>query len=829
MARFQREAHALASLNHPDIAQIYGFEESGETPYLVMELIEGETLQGRLARGPLTVPETLRAGKQLADALEAAHEKGIVHRDLKPANVKLTRDDQMKVLDFGLAKAVHEDRNVESSLSPSASFAATQAGIILGTAAFMAPEQAKGMVVDRRADIWAFGAIVYQMLTGKQAFGGETTSETLAAVMLKEPAWGALPPQTPPRLVELLQRCLVKDPKNRLQAIGDARIAIEEVLGGAAVARLPVSRVSWSRALAFGIGGALAGAIAGAAVSLFSREASPTAPVTRWTVDLDDNERVAFGRFAPLGIGRTSIALSPDGRNLVYAAERSDGTRLYLRPLDAFDATPIAGTDGGFQPFFSPDGQSVGFFTGTQLKRAFLGGGSSVTLSEATHVLGASWASDGYIYFSDREANLLRRVPADGGSPEVVATWADIGTQMRSVHVLPGAQALFYDADMPGTINVMRLAEATPHRALVAGTNAKYIPTGHIVFSRGSDVFVAAFDLKRLEVTGPAVPVLENVRTEAENAAQLAVSTNGTLAYVPGGFERRTNFVWVDRNGAQTPIDTSTQLHGPLDLSPDGQRIAVEIPPQAEGQTSDVWIYDLEHNTRNRLAAGAGRPFWSADGKDVYYIAEREGEFSIVRQAADGIGGAEALVSGARFMHGAAAPDGSALILSQISPYGDMNLLSLSLQGGGVLKTFLQTPAWDGFPAFSPDGGWLAYSSDESGRYEVYVVSAEQPADRRQISPDGGEEPRWSQLGDELFYRSGQRWMVVPVTSGSEFTAGRPRILFEGPFHNTPGFSYDVSHDAQRVLVVREAIPSDGRQIRIVENWFEEMRQHIGR
>jgi eukaryotic-like serine/threonine-protein kinase len=825
MARFKREAHALASLNHPNIAQIYGFEEAGDKPYLVMEFVEGETLQQRLARGPLTVPDALRAARQLAEALETAHEHGIVHRDLKPANVQLTRDDQVKVLDFGLAKALH-DGSLDRS-DGATSVAGTEAGMILGTAAFMAPEQAKGKAVDRRADIWAYGAIVYQMLTGREAFAGETTSETIAAVMLKEPEWEALPPDAPPRLAELLRRCLIKDPRNRLQAIGDARIAIDEMLGGVAgvsSSALPVSR---SRRFAFGAGALVVIALAVVTVSLFSREAEPTVPVTRWTVQLADGERVAFGRFAPLGVGRTSVALSPDGRNLVYAAERIDGTQLYLRPLDAFDARPIPGTEGAYLPFFSPDGQSVGFFTGSQLKRVLLAGGSPVALAEATHALGASWASDGYVYYADREANLLRRVPANGGSSTVVASWADTGTQMRSVHVLPGAHALLYDEGVPGTIKIMHLPEAKV-RPLVSGTNGKYV-AGHIVFSRGSDVFVAAFDLERLELAGPAVPVLENVRTEAESAAQLAVSDGGTLAYVSGGFERRTNFVWVDRGGGHTPIDTPTQLHGPLDLSPDGQRVAVEIFPQAEGQLSAVWIYDLERNTASRLASGASRPFWSADGNDLHYIAERDGKFRIMRQAADGIGGAQELASGMRFMHGAAAPDGSALVLSQISTYGDMNLWWLPLGNSSVLEPFLETPAWDGFPAFSPDGRWLAYSSDESGRYEVYVVSTDQSADRRQrrqISPDGGEEPRWSPSG-ELFYRSGQRWMVVAVTDGAELTAGRPALLFEGPFHNTPGFSYDASPDGQRVLVLREAVPSDGRQIRIVENWFSEMRQRI--
>jgi hypothetical protein len=380
---------------------------------------------------------------------------------------------------------------------------------------------------------------------------------------------------------------------------------------------------------------------------------------------------------------------------------------------------------------------------------------------------------------------------------------------------------------MPGTINIMRLPDGEI-RALVAGTNAKYLATGHIVFSRGSDVFVAPFDVERLELAGPAVPVLENVRTEAESAAQLAVSAGGTLAYVPGGFERLTHFVWVDRAGTATPINTPTQLHGPLDLSPDGQRIAVEVFPQAEGQLSDVWIYDLGRNTASRLASGAGRPFWSADGQDVHYIAERDGKFSVVQQPADGIGGARELISGMRFMHGAAAPDGSALVLSQISAYGDINLWSLP-RDSGVLEPFVQTPHWDAFPAYSPDGQWLAYSSDEGGRYEVYVVSAGQGADRRQrrqVSTNGGEEPRWSSSG-ELFYRSGQVWMVVPVTYGAELSAGLPAVLFEGPYHNTPGLSYDVSPDGQRVLALREALPSDGRQIRIVENWFSEMRQRL--
>ena len=830
LSRLQREAQVLASLNHPHIAQIYGLEEAGGACYIAMELVEGETLADRIVHGPIPVDEVVRIARQIADALEAAHEKGVVHRDLKPANIKLTPDGRVKVLDFGLAKAIdHGAGTTAMSQSPTLSLAATQAGLVLGTAGYMSPEQAKGKPVDRRADIWAFGVVVYEMLTGRPAFSGETVSETLAHVMMKEPDWQA-PSRAPAGLVHLLQRCLVKDPRDRLQAIGDARIELDEISRTSSEHRPSPPRPSErSRVLAWSLAALLVCLAAGAAAFVWwPREAAAPSPISRWTIQLREGESIAAGRVpGGLGIGRPSIALSPDDRYIVYVVERAGQTMLHVRATNEFEGKPIPGTEGGFQPFFSPDGQWVGFFTDTKLKKVFLQGGSPVELCDTVHVYGASWGSDDRIYFADREANRLTRIAASGGTPEVVANSSEVGTSLLWPHILPGSKALLFNSPFPGTISVLSLEDRS-RRPLIAGTSAAYAASGHIVFARGSDVLTVAFDLEELAITGPAVPVLEKVRTEANDASQFSISTRGTLAYVEGGFARYANLAWLDRQGRETPVDVPAQVYGSFTLSPDGRRIAVIIPAQAEGQTNDLWIYDLERHNRTRLAARVQpSPVWAPDGRSVFVGLEQDGPANVYRLAADGTGVAERLMESRHSQFSQTiSPDGKTLIYGEATASGDRDFWSLRLDGKGKPQLYLQTPAREVFAAFSPDGRWLAYVNDAAGRYEVYVVAADGTGDRRLVSTEGGEEPRWSARGD-LFYRNGQQWMAVAVAPGAAFGAGRPQTLFEGPFPNLPGYSYDVTSDGQRFLMAREAVTGRSREIRIVLNWFEDLKQRV--
>jgi serine/threonine-protein kinase len=832
LSRLQREAQVLASLNHPHIAQIYGLEEAGGTCYIAMELVEGETLADRIVHGPIPIDEVVRIARQVADALEVAHEKGIVHRDLKPANIKVTPDGRVKVLDFGLAKAIDDGASaVKMSQSPTLSLAATQAGLVLGTAGYMSPEQAKGKPVDRRADIWAFGVVVYEMLTGRPLFSGDTVSETLAQVMMTEPDWQALS-KTDAGLVHLLRRCLVKDPRDRLQAIGDARIELDEISRGpSAQPSSSPRRSEHARVLAWSLASLLVCTAAGAAAFVWwPRGATAPSPISRWTIQLGEGESIAAGRLpGGLGIGRPSIALSPDDRSIVYVVERGEGTILHVRVTDEFEGKPIPGTEGGFQPFFSPDGQWVGFFTDTKLKKVFLQGGSPVELCDAVHVYGASWSSDDRIYFADREGNRLTRIGASGGTPEVVANSSEVGSTLLWPHVLPGSKAVLFNSPFPGTINVLSLEDRS-RRPLIAGTSASYAASGHIVFSRGSDVLTVAFDLERLAITGPAVPVLEKVRTEAMDSGQFSISTRGTLAYVEGGFARYATLVWLDRQGRETPVNVPAQVYGSFTLSPEGRRIAVIIPAQAEGQTNDIWIYDLERHNRTPLATRVQvSPVWAPDGRSVFLGLEQDGAANIYRLAVDGTGVKERLTENRHNQFPQTiSPDGKTLIYGESTASGDRDLWSLSLDGKGKPQPqlYLQTPAREIFAAFSPDGRWLAFVNDAAGRYEVYVVAADGAGDRRLVSTDGGEEPRWSARGD-LFYRNGQQWMAVAVAPGAAFSAGRPQALFEGPFPNVPGYSYDVTADGQRFLMAREAIAGRSREIRIVLNWFDDLKQRV--
>jgi serine/threonine protein kinase len=844
LARFEREARLLAALNHPNIAVIYGIEESEGSLLLVLEIVEGETLAERLARGPLPVEEALSVCIQIAAGLEAAHERGVIHRDLKPANVKLRPDGSVKILDLGLARAVEPAAAVtDPSLSPTITSGPTGIGVILGTAAYMSPEQARGKGLDKRTDIFSFGCVLYECLTGERAFPGESISDTLAAVLRSEPDWTALPAETPPRIRDLLRRCLQKDPKRRLHDIADARIEIEEAVAMPADA-LPAARPGWapsssgrSRFL-----WAAAGLLAGAAVAvlvargLFRPPDRNILPSIRSSFSLPPETRIdTRGR-------RPSMAFSPDGTSFVFRAVSDGVARLYLRSMDRAEASPIPGTEGAFNPFFSPDGEWLAFFTTSELKKVPLAGGTPLTVAVVPPITqGGTWASDGFIYFSPISEGGLSRVAAAGGIPETFTT--PDAKEGEGAHVWP--QALpdgehFLLIVRPGknlqdleSSNLAIHSLKTGRRRIVlqGASFARYAPPGRILFVRGRSVQAVSVDPKRWEPTGRPVPLLRDVLIASSDAtAYFAVGSNGLLVYAAGGLaERETSTpVWVDRNGTAESLPLPTRTYFTPRLSPDGRTLAFVV---AERSRFSVWTYDFARKALSPLVPERGlafNPVWAPDGLRIAFSRlEREWP-QLFWRAADGGGALEALApSGQADFPTSFSPDGRLLAYSSAAPgkleNSDIRLLSLAGKREG--RPWLATPFDEFSPFFSPDGRWIAYVSTESGRREVYVRPFAGPGGRVRISTEGGGEPAWSPDGKELFYRIGDRLMGVRVETSPTFTAATPRVLLTGSYVAGGGLDaprlYDVSPDGKRFLFIKpiEKKEEPITRLELVVNW----------
>ena len=858
MARFRREAQVLASLNHPNIATIYGLEESNGTYALVMELVEGPTLAEKIgvAQGPppgpaafqleepqrrkagvaLQIDETLQIAKQIAEGLEYAHERGVIHRDLKPANVKVRPDGTVKILDFGLAKAL-EDTPAAGSIndSPTISAAASRQGMILGTAAYMSPEQVRGKTVDRRCDIWSFGAVLFEMLSGKQAFAGEDVSQTLATVIMKEPDWSVLPDHLPASVGRLLRRSLEKDPRRRLQAIGEARILIEDVIAHPetaqeAVAQPPATQRPvplWRRALPWGIAVTLALALVGTFLWVALRPA--TRPIARFVVTLPPGDRLAVGN-TPV------VALSPDGSRLVYVASHGGSTQLYLRSIGRFEATLIPGTEGAEGPFFSPDGQSVGFFAGGKLKRVSLSGGAPSTLCSAPLSRGASWAPDDSIILASGNLGLYR-VSAAGGTPKplTVPDRKKGESSHRWPEILPGGKEVLFTI-WAGNFNwdynrigVLSLRTGERRLLLEGGTYARYVPSGHLVYARAGGLLAVPFDLKRLEVTGPPVSIVQGVSISGGlGVAQFSFSGDGSLAYVPGGpSENNRTLLWVDREGTSRPLQAPPRAYATPRLSPDGQRLAVGILG-----ANGLWLYDLARGALTRLTETNffPHPIWTPDGKHMTFTSSESGVLNLYRIPADGSGAAERLTTSENGQWpGSWSPDGQVLAFSGVDLTTGYDIWMLGLQGDRKPRPFLQTPANESGPIFSPDGHWLAYLSDESGRQEIYVRPFPGPGGKTQISTEGGTEPMWARNGRELFYRNGDKMMVMAVETQPVFAASKPKLLFEAHYetsYNVFERDYDVSPDGQRFLMTKASEPeSAATQLNVVLNWSDELRR----
>ncbi len=832
--RFDREARAISSLSHPNICHLYDVGAQDGISYLVMEYLEGETLADRLRKGSLSLEQVLRVGAEICQGLEKAHRSGVVHRDLKPSNIMLTKSGA-KLMDFGLAKAAVAAVGASSSSDSLATMSQplTEQGTIVGTFQYMSPEQVEGKEADPRSDIFSLGAVLYEMVTGKRAFEGKTTASMIAAIIASHPPpISTIQPTSPPMLERLIKSCLAKDPDERLQTAHDVKLELKwvaELPMGAAVAHSG-RRWIWMTA-SFVL---LIVAIFVMA-AYFTRPGKPQSGTTkRLAIRLSGSAPLALARLAPLDIGRTSFTLSPNGTQLVYVADLGDTSQLYVRPLDQFEAKPLPGTQGAYGPFFSPDGTWVGFFAENKLKKVSLQGGDPVVLCEARTPHGGSWGPDDTIVFSDEEGDKLLQLSASGGQPRAVPAPMNKSLPIGgffSPQILPTGKSVLVSIPVSANLDFARIAVLSLETGelnfvLDGGTSPHYIPTGHLVFTRGKTLMAAPFDLAHLKVTGPAVAVLDGVKTEAWGAAQFAVSDDGTLVYLPGAAGWIGKMVSVDRKGAAAPLPLPAQAYGVLKFSPDGQRLAVIVG----GATDDVWIYESTRGAFTRLTTeGFNRdPVWNPDGKRVTFASFREGTSSILQKSADGSGTEERLFTNKYpSSPGSWSPDGSVLAFSESTPTDDDDLWTLPMNGDRTPRPFLQTHFAEWGAAFSPDGHWIAYTSDESGRSEVYLRPYPGPGGKWQISTEGGEEARWSR-GGELFYRNATKWMAARIHTSPTFSVEKPQVMFEGNYVNVMGIEYDVAPDGRHFVMIEANEPkSPPAELSAVLNWFAELKRLV--
>jgi eukaryotic-like serine/threonine-protein kinase len=838
MIRFEREAHVLASLSHPNIASIFGIEDSGDTRALVMEVVEGPSLSDRIKIGPLPFEEAIEIAKQIADAFEYAHDHGVIHRDLKPANVKITPDDVVKVLDFGLAKAFTGELSAASGsvgggaeASPTLTLRATQAGMILGTAAYMAPEQAKGKPVDRRADIWAFGVVMFEMLTGQPLFTGDTAAEIMASAIKEEPKLEKLPASTPSAIRRLIERCLQKDPRQRLQAIGEARIILggpmqeepapQKAMATAVPSKARFALVPWALASVL--------FLALAALAFTHYRETPSLQSLRFQIP-------------PPGAALPQhFTLSGDGRKLAFVATAGGPTQIWIRAMDALESRPLAGTEGATYPFWSPDGAYLGFFADGKLKKVAVAGGPSQTLCDASTGRGGTWNREGVIVFSPGPASSLFRVPAAGGNPvpvtKIAAGSAAAGDRFPSF--LPDGTHFLYlagsdKANLSG-LNVGSLDGAAATRLLTDPTNALYAPpppgvaNGHLLFRREDTLMAQPFDPKSMKMVGDVFPIAEHVPISMNTGfGAFSVAGNGTLVYRAGNEAVSRELAWLDRSGKRGGVVGKSGEKAQASISPNEKTVAVAI---GSSTRSDIWLQDLQRDIITRFTFRPGASFSPVWSPDASYLAFTLGAgttygWDIIRKSLSGNGQEDLLVhAGLNASPDDWSPDGKTIVYQQGGQNTGFDLWLLPLDANRKPVPYLQTQFNEENAQFSPDGKWMAYDSDESGQTQVYIQAVPPNGSKWQVSNAGGLQPTWRRDGKELFYIStDDKLMAAPIKLGSTVAPGTPQFLFDVASFKQPavGISYSVSRDGQRFLLSAPAgnqgtagVPS----ITVVTNW----------
>jgi serine/threonine-protein kinase len=879
LARFEREAQLLATLNHSNIAAIYGLEEAREIKFLVLEYVPGDTLAQLLAKARLPLKEVLNIGRQVADALAAAHEAGVVHRDLKPANIKITPEGKVKVLDFGLAKALEAARpggtGAETmTISPEM----TQAGVVMGTAAYMSPEQASGKPVDRGTDIWAFGCVMYEALTGKRTFPGDTTTELLVGILDREPDWHALPADIPENVKRLLRRCLEKDQHSRLHDIADARLELEETLSGKAVTEPATAvrkRAIWP-AVAAGV------VLGGAALGLWAwlqGRATPAPEVVRFTHQLPQGHRM-------IPTWNPSLMFSPDGKSLAFNYPVGGVPTAFQRPIDELEQKPLGGVKYLNTPVFSADGRWVVMVDSKDqiLKKVAVGGGAPVPLTGVDMFGRGDWGRDGYIYFTERYPGSIWRIPENGGAKEPVTTLDPRKEEFVHKHaqILPGGKAIIFTVVSSGmeSYNDARIEIQTldtkQRKVLVQGGFCpRYSPSGHIVYANAGDLYAMPFDPKKMEVTGLPIKIVEGVQMSTNTgAAYFDISSTGALAYVPGiaeGGER--TLVWVDRQGKTETLPLPARSYLFPRISPDAKTLAYEV----EGATHNLYSYDFARGVVTKLTTDglSHAPVWTPDGQNLCYRSWKAGTMTMWEMPADRSRPEERLtMTGGRQSAVSVSPDGRYLAYNQMAsmgtgnqmaPKADRNQMAPTGAGSNMEPTGTESQTaptstgsdiWilplqgddrkpqlfvggkfdEASPKFSPDGKWVAYCSNEAGKAEVYVQPWPGPGPKITLSSDGGTDPLWNRGGQEIFYRNADKMMVVPVSTAGGFKAGKPSLLWEGHYSQgmssscgPPGVSsasYDVTSDGRRFLMVKD-IDQDASStsIVVVLNWTEELKR----
>jgi Tol biopolymer transport system component len=831
LARFEREARMLASLNHPNICGIYGIEESDGIRFLILELVEGESLAARLAAA-LSLPEALTIARQIAEALEAAHERGIIHRDLKPANVKITPDGVVKVLDFGLAKSVVDGDSTPSLTDPGG----TREGAVIGTAAYMSPEQARGLPVDKRTDIWAFGGVLYEMLTGHAAFAGDTASDSIAKILETEPDWSALPAAVPTRVRSLIVRCVEKDPLQRLRDIGEARIALQEPAAPEAEAgrRKSAPRAGRREALAWGLCLVFALAAFGFAIA-YTRRPAPEPRVVRASINAPEG---ASFRFLSREAG--PVEISPDGRSLAFVARTEVGRNvLFVRSLDGLEPRPLPGTEGATRPFWSPDGQQLGFFADQKLKKVALSGGLPIPLASAEDARGGTWNRDGVIVFSPGFAGPLYQVSSAGGQPRPV-TKLDTSrseTTHRYPYFLPDGEHFIYLArsDFTGSGNepVISVAslESSQGKVLLSAPSNPVYASGHLLVVREGVLMAHPFDATRLEISEEAVQVVDGVQFDRRfGRAVFSASETGNLVYQEGTGQGVSQLVWFDRSGTRVGTVGEPAFYDSPELSPDGTRLAARVLDPITGQ-GDIWLWEFVRRLGRRLTFDVeddSTGIWSPDGQRILFVRSGAAGWRFLEKPASGAGAERVLATVPELFPSSWSADGQ-YVLACCTRYaegqGTRSLWILPTSGGGKVIPFSPAGSEAITPRFSPDGRFIAYAVSDGTNRNIYVASFPDGASRWQVSLAGGEEPRWRADGREIFFLAPDNTLMVAklTVRGAEFEVGERTPLFRTDLAPSVSWRYDVARDGQRFLVNTSSGQERRTPITLVINWTERL------